>query len=453
MFFRCHSLPCTDTRFRQFSPQRGRSPSRQMPSGPPPASPPRRRSRSLSRSDLVPLVLPSPFPHSRESFSPSLPSPDLRRDPRPPLSLQISANSIPSMSVTPATPINPPSAPSTPDKLPRNTVTHQRSLSKVNNSAPIKEEKTLPASGSIGSGVWGSLVNAANKVTDTISSLTSQNSQQQMLRSPNMGPDTSAASDSLTRPRSQTEPTSTGGPPVIIDSHDPEPPKQMAIDTLGQGELSLKELGFESDTGMAPRLSAESDGSIPNETVKEGEASPKQIKRGTGDLVIPVEDKRSDSIGRSRRSLTVPAGGADMPHGRSHAIGVDQPRRLSSASKRISNQRGGRNGSVASRASSEAVATEDVPRRTRKRSSLVTADVSNESPKLKSAAPDVDEPRDREDEDRLSSHGNDGKTWRVPITGFAVQSGKRNRDFHALFKSVDPNDYLIEGNSISRFRL
>jgi len=355
------------------------------------------------------------------------------------------------MSITPATPINPPSAPSTPDKLPRNTVTHQRSLSKVNNSAPIKEEKTLPTSGSIGSGVWGSLLNAANKVTDTISSLTSQNSQQQILRSPSMAADTSAAIDSITRPRSQTEPTSTGGPPVIIDSHNPEPPKQMAIETLGQGELSLKELGFESDTGMTPRLSAESDGSNPNEAVNEGEASPKQIKRGTGDLVVAVEHKHSDSIGRSRRSLTVPAGGADVPHGRIAAIGVDQSRRLSSTSKGSSNRRGGRNGSVASRGSSEVVATEDVPRRSRKRSSLVTADMSNESPKLKSTAPDVDESRDREDEDRLSSHGNDGKNRRVPITGFAVQSGKRNRDFHALFKNVDPNDYLIEGNSISRF--
>ena len=266
-----------------------------------------------------------------------------------------------------------------------------------------------------------------------------------MLRSATMAPpDTFAAPDTVTRPRSQTEPTSSGGPPRIVDSHDPEPPKQLAIDTLGQGELSLKELGFESDTGIAPRLSAEAEGSIRNE---EAEASPKQIKRGAVDLVVAVENKRSDRFGRSRRSLTVPAGQPDTPNGRISAHGVDQPRRLSSASKRGSIRRGGRNESVASRTSSEAVATEDVTHRTRKRSSLVPVDMSIESPKPKSTAPDVDEARDREDGDGLSSHGNDGKTRRVPITGFAVQSGKRNRDFHALFKSVDPNDYLIEGNS------
>jgi hypothetical protein len=326
---------------------------------------------------------------------------------------------------------------------------HQWSLSKLNNSTPIKEERPLPASGSVGSGVWGSLVNAANKVTDTISSLTSQNNQQQqqqMHRSVSMAPlEISTAPDSLSRPRSQTEPTSAAGPPIIVDSHDPEPPKQMAVDTLGQGELSLRELGFESDTGVIPRSSYESNGSIRNQVAKEAESSPKQIKRGTSDLAIAVEQKRSESIGRSHRSLTVPAAAAEGLNERVPANGVKQTRRLSSVSKRDSIRRGGRNESVASRASSEAVAADEGTKRARKRSSLATADVPVGPPESKLTAPEADDDRDRANEDGLYIHGKDGKKRRVPITGFAVQSGKRNRDFHALFKSVEESDYLIEG--------
>jgi hypothetical protein len=354
------------------------------------------------------------------------------------------------MSITPATPVNPPSVPSTPDKLSRIALTHQQSSSKLSNSTSIKEEKPLPAPGSISGGVWGSLVNAANKVTDTISSLTSQNNQQQMLRSASMVPaDTSALPDNLSRPRSQTEPTSPGGPPIIVDSPDSEPPKQMAVDTLGQGELSLKELGFESDTGILAR-SAESNGFIGNLLTKPEESSPKNIKRSTGDLVVPVEHNRSESMGRNRRSLTSPVAGAEAPEDSISLNGIKQPQRVS-VSKGGSIRRGGRNESVASRASSEAVATDDVTRRARKRSSLVASDMLIESPKSKLVSPDVEDDRDREKEDGLYIRGKDGKKRRVPITGFAVQSGKRNRDFHSLFKSVEETDYLIEGKRTMKF--
>ena len=38
----------------------------------------------------------------------------------------------------------------------------------------------------------------------------------------------------------------------------------------------------------------------------------------------------------------------------------------------------------------------------------------------------------------------------LPVTGFAVASGKRNHDFHLQFKEVPEVDYLIEGQSSSR---
>jgi hypothetical protein len=302
-------------------------------------------------------------------------------------------------------------------------------------------------------GMWGSLVNAANKVTDTISSLTSQNNPPsiQITRSVSAAPpDDDNSTGSLSRPRSQTMPTSTGtiapsaGQFAIDDT-----PKQMAIYTLGEGELSLRELGFESDTPNIPRSSGESMGRlVEDETEDEGQEnadfSTRPIKRGTLDLAVPIEDNRPETIGRSRRSLTVPVRGMEVPNEidrRAPANGVNRnPRRLSSVNKKGSARR---NESVASRASSEAVVADDVRRRARKRS-LVTADTTIESPKSISAGiPDASE--DRENEDGLYIHGKDGRKRKVPITGFAVQSGRRNRDFHGLFKSVEESDYLIEG--------
>ena len=297
--------------------------------------------------------------------------------------------------------------------------------------------------------MWGSLVNAANKVTDTISSLTSQNNPPsiQITRSVSAAPpDDDNSTGSLSRPRSQTMPTSTSTiTPAARQFAIDDSPKQMAIYTLGEGELSLRELGFESDT---PRLSGEFMGRLAeDESEDEGQEyadfSTRPIKRGTVDLAVPVEDNRAENIGRSRRSLTVPARGTEVPNEidrRAPANGVNRkPRRLSSLNKKGSARR---NESVASRASSEA---DDVRRRARKRS-LVTADTTIESPKsITAGIPDASE--DRENEDGLYIHGKDGRKRKVPITGFAVQSGRRNRDFHGLFKSVEESDYLIEGTA------
>jgi hypothetical protein len=284
-------------------------------------------------------------------------------------------------------------------------------------------------------------MNAANKVTDTINSLTTQNNPQISINRPvSTIPPDETNTNNLNRPRSQTLPT-TPTTPLQVDEGSEEP-KQMAIDTLGQGELSLKELGFDSDM---PRTSGESSARSVQDEISEREEngfSAKQLMTSNADLVVPVEHKKTESIGRSRRSLTVPTRG-EVPTGVDRRLtpsSAKKPRRLSSLTKKGTN----RNQSVASRASSEAPTPDDVTRRTRKRSSLSNGDGSLDSPKPRTAGtPDTSE--DRENEDGLYIHEKDGKKRRVPITGFAVQSGKRNRDFHALFKSVEESDYLIEG--------
>lgn len=304
--------------------------------------------------------------------------------------------------------------------------------------------------------MWGSLVNAANKVTDTISSLTSQNNPPsiQITRAVSAAPPDDNSTESLGRPRSQTMPTSAGtiGSPAgqfLID----DTPKQMAIDTLGEGELSLKELGFESDTPNISRPSGEFMGQLVEDEIEDkgqehADFSKSPIKRGAVDLAVHVENKRTESGGRSRRSLTVPVRGTEVSNDIDRRAPVNgtnkKPRRLSSLSKK--GNAGRRNESVASRGSSDAVGADDVSRRARKRSSLTTADTTIESPKSRTVGtPDVSE--NRENEDGLYIHGKDGRKRKVPITGFAVQSGKRNRDFHGLFKSVEESDYLIEGTA------
>lgn len=311
----------------------------------------------------------------------------------------------------------------------------------------------MTSSGSVGGAMWGSLLNAANKVTDTISSLTTQNSSSStpgINRSVTAAPPDDATN--LVRPRSQTLPT-TGSSPLATEDEIDEMPKQMAIDTLGQGELSLKELGFDSDVPNMPWSSAESSMHAPDDMQEKLEQSDFSSKR-TADLNGQPDHKRNESIGRTRRSLTVPTRGADSidTERRLSPISNRKPRRLSSLSKRDVSRR--RDESVASKASSEAATVDNTSRRARKRSSLTT-DNGFDSPKLRPVGtPDASE--DRENEDGLYIHGKDGKKRRVPITGFAVQSGKRNRDFHALFKSVEESDYLIEGTifgSIANKRL
>ena len=302
-------------------------------------------------------------------------------------------------------------------------------------------------------GVWGSLVNAASKVTDTISSLTSQNSPTiQITRSLTaIPPDDNGSSESLSRPRSHTMPTSAGVTISPADDYEIDyTPKQMAIDTLGQGELSLRELGYETDTPNIPQSSGESVGRQVQDEAQEGrqervDFSSRPIKAGAVDLTVPAEHRRSESIGRNRRSPTIPSRGAETLNEidrRVPANGFKQkPRRPSSLGKKSITRR---IETVGSRPSSEAVAADDPSRRPRKRSSLSIPETTLELPKSKAAGtPDVSE--DRENEDGLYIHGKDGRKRKVPIPGFAVRSGKRNRDFHALFKSVEESDYLIEG--------
>ena len=421
------------------------SPSQKFYVSPPTPSPPRRRSQSLPRPGTVPFALSSPLPDKSEKFVLT----DYRQDePKPKLSLQ-TMHTIPAMSVTPATPVNRPSAPSTPENLHKGGSSQLRSWSRMSSSsATQREDKPIPTSASAGGGVWGSLVNAANKVTDTLSSLTAPSNSSVLPVNRTMGGASleEGVANSVTRPRSQTMPSSSASP----ERDQEKRPRQMAIDTLGEGDLSLKELGFESDTpSLLPpsgELSVRS-ASVQDEIRDGGQETEFSVAAARSENFggsRAADDRRTESIRKGRRSLTVPTRGEEVSsenERRAKVDGFKKARRLSSLSKASGVYR---NESITSRASAELPATDEIARRPGKRSSLVTSDAGIESPKFKGGGtPDTSD--DRENEDGLYIHGKDGKKRKVPITGFAVQSGKRNRDFHALFKSVEESDYLIEG--------
>ena len=404
--------------------------------------------------------LTSPLPQATEQFV-TEPTQPLPTGFKPHLSLQTS-HTIPAMSVTPATPVGVPSVPTTPEKALASTSTsksalgHQRSSSKLgitdgpSNYPPNKDEKPL-GTGFVGGAVWGSLMNAANKVTDTISSLTTpgNSSGSQIVRSVSAAPAAEPSADDMSRPRSHTLPAP-GSAPLLEANDVTEVPKTKAIDTLGEGELSLRELGFESDSGHLYDNSEDSssrhlslNGGPSGEENDRLEVSASQIKGSTTDLVVPVERLQTESTAKARRSLTVPTQGVSVAEtgARTDLPDVRKPRRLSSLSRKSAARR---NESVASHGSSETPLGDDIARGSRNRSSVGTTDGGFDSPKARPAAIQ-DATEDRENEDGLYIHGKDGKKQKVPITGFAVQSGKRNRDFHALFKSVEETDYLIEG--------
>ena len=68
------------------------------------------------------------------------------------------------------------------------------------------------------------------------------------------------------------------------------------------------------------------------------------------------------------------------------------------------------------------------------------------------ARPDGDEVVYDDDDDDDDDSESDGDE-RLPVTGFAVASNKRQADFHGMFPSVDEGDYLIEGMGFSPNRI
>jgi len=187
--------------------------------------------------------------------------------------------------------------------------------------------------------------------------------------------------------------------------------RRPAIETLGSGNLSLAQLGITESNEVSPMSSAT------NVTMKADEASAKVEDRAAAQAVSAAyAGEKPPSVASERpRSLTAVSG-------QSGAGATSPPRQPEITDSPASI---GRQGSIRSRISGG--------RRRRHRGSsaatgntlsgVVTASTSTLAPNA-----------------ALNSH-------RLNGTGFAVAPPRRNKDFHALFKSVPEDDYLIEDYS------
>lgn len=174
--------------------------------------------------------------------------------------------------------------------------------------------------------------------------------------------------------------------------------KESAIRTLGSGDLSLSQLGLaEPPSGLATPASAR----FPDvsDTRARSESAPADAATNSADLV-------PDGLQSRPRSLYEPpsAGPSTPPpeYVDNKAAGMQRTSSLRSAMKQAHRKRG----------SSVTTAT------------TVGAAIAAATSSL--AHPNLSAPK---------------------LTGFAIASKKRNRDFHDLFKSVPDDDYLIEDYS------
>lgn len=178
--------------------------------------------------------------------------------------------------------------------------------------------------------------------------------------------------------------------------------KEPAVRTLGRGDLSLAHLGIEEPkSGSATPLTAKFP-DLQNEASR-GRSESAPVDVSTSDAVDhPLQD-----VGRPR-SLYEPVGSVTPPSGSVYE-GNAAFKRSGSIRSAIAGRRK-RGSSVTTGATGGTIAA-----------AIAAANASITRPHVEPNAP--------------------------KLTGFAVASKKRNRDFHALFKSVPDDDYLIEDYS------
>jgi len=375
--------------------------------------------------------------------SPTVSVPDLPAIITTPNSPKSASLEAPETLVTPPTPtdqqIDPPSSPSlrtkgansagtnpnTVTSASGNMISHRRvrsdsgthAPSKLSNAmsaplAPMVEEARSPgvqgspgSSGGFFSSVFSAAQNAANQLSDTIAG------KEPRLRSSTQstqgdGPDESDAATT-----------------IIKNAEDPPvgERKKLAIDSLGTGDLSLSHLGIGTDNSSTTSLTngvSENGGAMIQREEAAARAEYASAARAVSQAYSekPVEETRSTPVvedvvpgvrPRSAYEASIMTGDKTPPNGSIHESEATFRRsgsvrsRVGTIAKRHRNSSSATGGTIAATIASG-------------NSALANPGVSGSSPKL---------------------------------TGFAVASKKRNRDFHNLFRSVPEDDYLIEDYS------
>lgn len=189
--------------------------------------------------------------------------------------------------------------------------------------------------------------------------------------------------------------------------------RQPAVETLGSGNLSLAQLGISESSDASPmtsKVSLSEQTLLPND---QASAKAEDIAAAQAVSAAYAAEKSTASLNNIERprSLTTLSGGASPPRappGEPETPGVPI-QRSGSIRSRISGGRKRRHrGSSATTGHTIAAAV-----------NASTATLANPT----------------------------AQTNGQRLTGFAVASSKRNRDFHNLFRSVPEDDYLIEDYS------
>ena len=322
------------------------------------------------------------------------------------------------------------------NKIPSNNlISHRRvrsdsatqAPSKLSNvmSAPltpmIEETKTpgsrspgpqaSPGGGGFFSSVFSAAQNAANQLSNTIT-----NSSQPRSRSSTQGnePDedqeldgtTAVVTDAESRPVSQE--------------------RKLAVDTLGTGDLSLSHLGIGTDSPGNNSTTA-----FPNDTSEKGEIGNLVLREEAAARAEDVSAARAVSAAYSEKSIqdntSTPVaedvGPGAKPRSTYESSIMTGDMTPPNGSLYEGNHGIRRSGSVRSR-------VDKITKRNRN-SSSATGTTIGAAIAAGNAA--------------LAIPASSGSTPK--LTGFAVATKKRNREFHNLFRTVPEDDYLIEDYS------
>lgn len=280
--------------------------------------------------------------------------------------------------------------------------------------SPTVEEAKTPSgsltntgnSGGFFSSVFSAAQNAATQLSTTIANTS--------IASGSKGKGTNT-------PQTVEEESHTGGEEVIgPESQDVSTGnsgaerRQLAVETLGSGNLSLAQLGISESADPSPMTSKVN---LSDQSLLLNDQASAKAEDIAAAQAVSAAYAAEKAIGANNverpRSLTTLSGGASPPR--------PQPYETDSPNAQIQ-----RNGSIRSRISGGR-------KRRHRGSSATTGNTIAAAIGASTAA--------------LANPMANASNSRVNGSGFAVAPPKRNRDFHNQFRSVPEDDYLIEDYS------
>ncbi len=269
---------------------------------------------------------------------------------------------------------------------------------------PENEPPVTPSAAGFFSSVLSAAQTATNSFSNTITNtnISSWNNNKKAAV-PSTAPEPKESQEDKVDDKVEVEPAVGVAPGHPMESN------ELAVKTLGMGDLSLSQLGIvDQPSSAAPASVASKPSDLTTESRARSDSAPVD-----NHAVTPIDETQEDPYALGRpRSFNQPGDQGDRtPPAGSVYEGKPGVQRSGSIRSAIGRHR--KRGSSA--------ATGGTGTTTTIGAAIAAANASVANPSALAATP--------------------------KLTGFAVASKKRNRDFHTLFKSVPDDDYLIEDYS------